>query len=70
MGWTLSERLFILFEDGRVCVYSIRGIKVGEVKLFDQAFTDLVCCGVATENGCVAYTKMGRLLVTAQPIDG
>ena len=45
MGWTLSERLFILFEDGRVCVYSIRGTKVGEVKLFDQAFTDLVCCG-------------------------
>ena len=34
---------------------------MGELKLFDQAFTDLVCCGAATENGCVAYTKTGRL---------
>ena len=61
MGWTLSERFFILFEDGRLYVYSVRGAKMGELKLFDQAFTDLVCCGAATENGCVAYTKTGRL---------
>ena len=61
MGWTLSERFFILFEDGRLYVYSVRGAKQGELKLFDQAFTDLVCCGAATENGCVAYTKTGRL---------
>lgn len=38
---------------------------MGELKLFDQAFTDIVCCGVATENGCVAYTKTGRLYVSS-----
>ena len=61
MGWTLSERLFVLFEDGRLFLFSILGTQVAEIKLIEQAFTDLVSLGIATESGCIAYTRSGRL---------
>lgn len=61
MGWTLSERLCVLFEDGRLSVFSLLGDRLGDLKLFEQAFTDIVMCGAATESGCLAYTRTGRL---------
>ena len=61
MGWTLSERLFLLFEDGRMVIFTLMGDRVTELKLFEQAYTDLVVCGAPSECGCVAYTRTGRL---------
>ena len=61
MGWTLSERLFLLLEDGRFLLFSILGLKLAEHKLFDTAFTDLVCQGATMESGCIAYTRTGRM---------
>ena len=61
MGWTLSERLFILLEDGRLFVFSILGVLITVTKLFEQAFVDLVSHAIGTENGCIAYTRTGRV---------
>lgn len=61
MGWTLSERLFLLLEDGRFLLFSIFGLKLAELKLFETAFTDLVCQGTSMESGCIAYTRTGRM---------
>ena len=56
MGWTLSERLFLLFEDGRLSVFSLMGDRLSDLKLFEQAFTDIVMCGTPTESGRLCYT--------------
>lgn len=63
MGWTLSERLFLLFEDGRLSVFSLMGDRLSDLKLFEQAFTDIVMCGTPTESGCLCYTRTGRMYV-------
>lgn len=61
VGWTLSERLFILLDDGRFFIYSLCGERIKEIKLFDQSQMDLISTGAATETGCIAYTRTGRV---------
>ena len=63
VGWTLSERLYVLLEDGRFFLFSLHGDQIAETKLFDQAFVDLVSTGISTESGCVCYTRTGRMYI-------
>ena len=61
VGWTLSERLFVLLDDGRFFVFNLLGKLIKEIKLFSQSFTDLIATGVGFETGCVAYSRSGKL---------
>ena len=60
-GWTVSEQLMLLLEDGRLFVFSIDGTRIAETHLFDQVFVDLVSFGLCTELGCIAATRTGRM---------
>lgn len=60
-GWTVSEQLMLLLEDGRLFVFSIYGTRIAETHLFDQVFVDLVSFGLCTELGCIAATRTGRM---------
>ena len=57
MGWTSTEKLFIVFEDGQYVVFSNTGEVLHQMKLFMETLSDVVFNANTTEDGFVAFSK-------------
>ncbi|KAK8799712.1 hypothetical protein WA158_006260 [Blastocystis sp. Blastoise] len=62
LGWTISERLFCVYQDGTIVVYTMFGILISHTKVIEESLTDSILCAQPTENGVVVYTTQGKLL--------
>ena len=56
MGWTSTEKLFIVFEDGQYVVFSNTGEVLHQMKLFKETLSDVVFNANTTEDGFVAFS--------------
>ncbi|KAJ6245541.1 vacuolar protein sorting vps16 [Anaeramoeba flamelloides] len=63
VGWTLDERLLVVYEDCSVMIYDIFGEIIKTVLMTQEKDQELVYRTVVWENGIVILTKKDRLLV-------
>ena len=61
MGWTSTEKLFLLFEDGQFVIFSNMGELCSLNKLFKTALSDIVVHANTTEDGFIAITKANHM---------
>ena len=54
MGWTSTEKLFILFEDGKYVVFSNTGEVLSQSKIFTESLSDIVMSANNSDDGFVA----------------
>ena len=61
MGWTSTEKLFLLFEDGQFVIFSNMGELCSQNKLFKAALSDIVVHANTTDDGFIAFTKNNHM---------
>ena len=61
MGWTSTEKLFILFEDGKYVVFSNTGEVLSQSKIFTESLSDIVMSANNSDDGFVAFTKNNKV---------
>lgn len=69
MGWTSTEKLFILFEDGKYVVFSNTGEVLSQNKIFTESLSDIVTSANNSDDGFVAFTKNNKVYVLLQNVN-
>ena len=57
MGWTSTEKLFLLFQDGYYIIFSRKGELLCSQSIFVEKLVDAVIIANCTEDGFVAFSK-------------
>ena len=68
MGWTSTEKLFILFEDGKYVVFSNTGEILSQNKIFTESLSDIVLSANSSDDGFVAFTKNNKVSVPLRAV--
>ncbi|KAJ6237515.1 vacuolar protein sorting vps16 [Anaeramoeba flamelloides] len=63
VGWTLDERLLVVYEDCSVVIYDIFGEIIKTILMAQEKDQELVYRTVVWENGIVILTKKDRLIL-------